>query len=461
MNAVKVFSDDNSGNASNSSSKNGSNKTDDSPAASILLEAAREVPVKEVTRIVNHIPDAYTSSHANEGDEDDDDDDDDDNRMTLQLPAQLKAMDPMDPNSDNLSQSSSLSSRSARSGLSAGTAGSGGGLRNFYGAANIKAQSARNKRDSQWGSSKNKKSPLSLVSSSSSVASSEASTQSSTDSAKYRSLLNQGDTNDAGLFGVKGAKSAAAGSNEDLGNKKGDSSSVKSNTSQLSSLNLLSNLIKSAEEDAPSPSPLSPTKKQPAARHFDDSDEEDVYVEADDDYDHDDGRDEKEGEDADNASVKSGASRVVQQLSSLLAMDFGGPSKTSEEADRSFEVIFNSVDASPDETTPVKSLETPTKSGVPGKDTTPSTANNSPSTANSEDGVNFSYDSTTSSDGGVGGVGIDKKLSFEVVDSSDDESNDEEKKYEYDEASPEWNALNMERLRRLSLTGYADTMASF
>ncbi len=373
--SILVFQDDNSGNNSNSNSVNDSCQTDESPVPSILLESSNvrsapvdeEVPIKEVTRIVNRIPD----------DQDDEELDDDDQKMALLLPSQLKAAD---PNFDNSSQSSSLSSRSNVSGRSKGS------QRNTFGVAALMARSVRVKRENSWGK----------LSTSSKDTPSVNSTH-STDSAKYRSLLNQGDTNDAALFGLK---------NDD---KSDDNETAVSPDSALKATRLnydqdqvvtenkrepraqLSNLIKSFDEvwskeesDQVSSNDGQPTRASDAQ---DDSDEEDIYVEAndDDDSDDDDGNNQ-----SDNDSIKSGASRAVQGLSSLLI------------------------------------------------------------SSNKE-----TQDSTTS--GADMSNGVERRLSFEIQDSSDDESEEEKK----DDYTLEMEAVNMERMRRLSLAGYAETMASF
>lgn len=363
---VMVFHDDNSGN--NSNSVNDSCETDESPVPSVLLESTNvrsvpdgEVPVLEVTRIVNRIPD----------DHEEEDYDDEDNKMALPLPSQLKASD---PNCDNVSQSSSLSSRSNVSGRSSGS------RRNTFGAAALKAQSVRVKRDSSWSKKSTPASDTTSVNSSH-----------SSDSAKYRSLLNQGDTNDAALFGLKNDEK-----NQDSGNAVSPDSALKAtrlsydqgdSAKKAEPRAQLSNLIKSFDEvwskEESGQVPSSEQQQSQSNNVHDDSDEEDIYVEGGDDDD--DGHNQ-----SDNDSIKSGASRAVQGLSSLLM------SPNKEMQDRS--------------------------------------------------GANENMNNA-----------LERRLSFEIEDSSEDES-DEEKKDDY---TKEMDAVNMERLRRLSLAGYADTMASF
>ena len=273
----KVFQDDGSGRHSGSGDVDGRNislESDDSPAASILqqpdaLLALTATPMKMID---------FTADDTFDGD--------DDNDMAFRLPNQLKAAD---ANNDNMSQSSSLSSRSGRSNRSAAAL-----KNNTYGAASLRAQADALLQKQQKGSG-------------------EEDSVKSSDSAMYRSLLGQGDTNDAGLFGktsaTKASRTSESGSIGSSGSRR-IPSSVRPKPH-------LSNLIQSFDEVWSRDKSIGleksvPSDQKSSPNNSIDSDEDDVYLEGNDDEDEDPTQ-------SDNDSVKSGASRVVQQLSSLLA----------------------------------------------------------------------------------------------------------------------------------------------
>jgi hypothetical protein len=304
-------------------------------------------------------------------------DGDDDNEMAFQLPNQLtvKAADAL---RDDLSHSSTLSSRSGRSNRSVRSVRSN--RPNSFGAASLRAEA-----DAVFQKQEQQRRDL------------EEESVKSSDSAMYRSLLGQDDTNDAGLFG----KTTTTNSDADGSHR--SPQAVPSNP-------LLSNLIQSfdevwsKDEDNGLEKPF--VMKDDEGNDVD-SDEDDVYLESNEDDDADDGRQ------SDNDSVKSGASRAVQQLSSMLSIPFMNvfPKSTSIKSNN------DKIESSTNEPSPTKVMDVP----------------------------NEGYD-------------LETKRSFEIQDSSDDESEPGRTVDNAQEAHRM--ALNMERLRRMSLTGYAETMAS-
>lgn len=379
---LMVFQDDNSGNNSHSNSVGGSCATDESPVPSVLLDVDNvgsapplaEIATQEVTRIVNRIPNG----------QDEDDLDDDDQKMAVPLPSQLMTVDAnaADPHNDNASQNSRLSDRSTASGRSNGS------HRNPFGANKSNAQSVRVKREKSWGKS--------------SIASNDSQSVASvhsTDSAKYRSLLNQGDTNDAALFGlmtettkvepktVVSPDSALKATR--LSYEQDDNKAKTSNSrAQLSTLIKSFDDVWAQEEKNGSQRDKGQKGHLPKGDLQDSSDEDDIYVGGDDD-------DNDDNNQSDSESLKSGASRAVQGLSSLLTNPNGESALTMNDK---------------------KKL---------GKDA----------------------EATT-----------ERKLSFEIQDSSSDEDEADEKK---DEFNQEPGSTHMERTRRRSHGGCADSTASF
>jgi len=356
---IKVFQDDGSDRNSGSANAQGlltSYESDDSPPVSILQQSKPVVPAPIPTmKIVNVTPtDAMCDESVG---------DDEDNGMALRLPNQLKGAD---LHHDNMSQSSSISSRSGRSSRSAAA------LRNnVFGAASLKAQ-ANALLQKQQGMKQNDGEDGSVKSS---------------DSALYRSLLSQDDTNDAGLF-------AKTPTNEG----RRIPSSVRPKPQ-------LSNLIRSfdqvwAKEEKSGIEQPKPVERE---RNDVDSDEDDLYLEGNEDG------SEEDAYQSDNDSVKSGASRAVQQLSSMLSMPVVSVLDMKNEA----------VEKDP---SPTKVMDVP-----------------------------------------IERFDLERKRSFEIQDPDEDEEEDAggldiSRDTQDSETSV---AMGMERLRRLSLGGYAETMASF
>jgi hypothetical protein len=369
---IKVFQDDGSGAHSGSAAANGgpdiSMESDESPAASIL-DQQPPAPLSTPMKMVNVMVSDDRHDETVDGD--------DDNEMAFQLPNQLtvKAADAL---RDDLSHSSTLSSRSGRSNRSVRSVRSN--RPNSFGAASLRAEA-----DAVFQKQEQQRRDL------------EEESVKSSDSAMYRSLLGQDDTNDAGLFG----KTTTTNSDADGSHR--SPQAVPSNP-------LLSNLIQSfdevwsKDEDNGLEKPF--VMKDDEGNDVD-SDEDDVYLESNEDDDADDGRQ------SDNDSVKSGASRAVQQLSSMLSIPFMNvfPKSTSIKSNN------DKIESSTNEPSPTKVMDVP----------------------------NEGYD-------------LETKRSFEIQDSSDDESEPGRTVDNAQEAHRM--ALNMERLRRMSLTGYAETMAS-
>lgn len=381
----KVFQDDGSGGHSGSGSgaaaTNTSFDSDDSPASTLQSSKARS------GAIVNLLP------TDQDGEEDDDASAD---GMALRLPNQLQTEHYM--NIDAMSQSSSLSSRSGRSNRSSGSVG---GLDNKYGAAVLKAQAAT------------------LLQHQGDLSDGEQGSVRSSDSDMYRSLLTQDDTNDAPLFGKDQGKS-----------------SQQKQPQQLSNLIQSFDDVWSKDEKDGKEQPV-PVSRSSSGNDID-SDEDDIYLEADDE-------DEPDDAQSDANSITSGASRVVQELSSLLLpgmqlfstpakddQDFKDPSSpelpgmnlfTHSTSDGSKENNRNAQDPSPNK---VMDFPDPTQSDDKEQPT------------------------------------LEGKLSFEIQDSDDDDESvgmhDPSAAAAQETAHV---ARNMERLRRLSLSGYAETMASF
>jgi hypothetical protein len=372
---VKVFTDDGSGrhSASDGGIRNTSFESDGSATASLLQQ---QTPAPAVDSAQSSSSPLMTVSivRTNSRLVEESSGKDDDDAMGLQLPNQLR---PVDVHNDNVSQSSTLSTRSGRSARSSAR-------NNSFGAASLKAQA---KALLQKGSkSMNSESPSGQD---------DASVKSS-DSAMYRSLLEQDDKNDARLFGTASSQASSK-------SRSSSASPPEQPTQQLSNLIQSFDEVWSKEEET---GLEQPTPVETAVPRMDiDSDEDEVYLEGNDDDDNDDDKQ------TDNDSVKSGASRVVQQLSSMLKMPILSISTTASIKSKVEDVGDNGP-------SPTKVTDVPNE-----------------------------------------GYSLETKRSFEIQDSSDDESEHGANKDDAEEAAQM--AINMERLRRMSLGGYAETMASF